>query len=213
MLARKRLWRQARVAGWNSPKMEQYIAQLEGIPPNWKMEQVIACYGKPSEIPTHVTRGKVFPVSAYLSYSSLYMPGGLAYFILQRIMYPWRRPSIVINSDSKLQGTGDGYTEIKNMSAEKKEQWLFIKPKDENNVPIPLEDIEGFLSALQNLAALQMAKIACAFTQHEVTMCMFLNLLWEGMATIAHSALETIQELRERFQVFSCHEVRRITFG
>ena len=116
--------------------MEQYIAQLEGIPSNWKMEQVTAYYGKPSEIPTHATRGKVFPVSAFLSYSSPYMPGGLAYFILQRIMYPWRRPSIVCNSDTKLQGTTDGYTEIKNMSAEKKEQWLFIKPKDENNVPI-----------------------------------------------------------------------------
>ena len=34
MLARKRLWRQAKAAGWTSPKMEQYISELEGAQPD-----------------------------------------------------------------------------------------------------------------------------------------------------------------------------------
>ena len=70
--------------------------------------------------------------------------------------------------------------------------------------------MEGFLYALQNLAAQQLAKIACVFTDHEITMYMFLNLLWEGMATLTHGNVSTVQELKEHFHMFSSHEVRRI---
>jgi len=126
-------------------------------------------------------------------------------------MYPWRRPSIVINKDMKLQKGGDGYTDIKNPSAEKKDQWLFIRNKEENYVKIPLEELEGFLYGLQNLAAQQMAKIASAFADHEIPMYMFLNLLWEGVAILlAHGNEQTVVELKERFHMFSLHQVRRI---
>ena len=210
MLARKRLWRQAKAAGWTSPKMEQYISELEGVPPNTKMEEIVKFYGKPSEIPTHATRTKVFPISAYLSYSSIYMPVGWAHFVLQRIMYPWRRPSITISSDMKLKKGGDGYKDIKNPSAEQKDQWLFCGGKEENYVKIPMEELEGFLFGLQNLAAQQLAKIAFSFGNHEIPMYMFLNLLWEGVASLAHGHDDTVLELKNRFHMFSLHQVRRI---
>jgi len=214
MLARKRLWKHAKEAGWTSPRMEQYIAELEGVPPNTKMEQIVKYYGTPSEIPTHATRNKVFPVSAYLSYSSIFMPGGWAHFVLQRIMYPWRRPSITIQSDLKLKKGGDGYKDIKNPAADERDRWLFCGGKDENYVKIPLEELEGLITGLQNLSAQLMAKIAFSFANPEIPMYMCLSMLWEGVLTIlAHGHPNTVLEAKNRFQLFSSHQVRRICIG
>jgi len=211
MLARKRLWKYGKEAGWNSPKLEQCIAELEGVPPNTKMEQIVRYYGTPSEIPTHATRNKVFPVSAYLSYSSIFMPGGWAHFVLQRIMYPWRRPSITIKNDLKLKRGGDGYKDIKNPCADEKERWLFCGSKDENYVKIPLEELEGLITGLQNLSAQLMAKIAFSFANTEIPMYMMLSMLWEGVLTIlTNGNPSTVLEVKHRFQQFSSHQVRRI---
>jgi len=214
MLARKRLWKYGKAAGWNSTKLEQSIAELEGVvPPNTKMEEILRYYGTPSEMPTHATRNKVFPVSAYLSYSSIFMPGGWAHFVLQRIMYPWRRPSITIKNDLKLARGGDGYKDIKNPGADEKERWLFCGSKDENYVKIPLEELEGLITGLQNLSAQLMAKIAFSFANAEIPMYMMLSMLWEGVLTILTNGggnPSTVLEVKHRFQQFSSHQVRRI---